>query len=147
MPTPSSFYPRVFALVVAVLLGYALMLIFVPFIGPMAWAAFLAFLLYPLNLRLRRRLKGREAAAGVLTVLAPVIILLPLSALSIDFVSQISALLQRLQKSAADTRHQVAVGSTAISLDCSGQRLAGGAYGDLRGARCSPGWSPARARC
>jgi len=44
---PSSFYPRIFALVVAAILGYALILIFAPFIGPMAWAAFLAFLLYP----------------------------------------------------------------------------------------------------
>jgi hypothetical protein len=34
MPTTSSFYPRIFALVVAVVLGYALILIFAPFIGP-----------------------------------------------------------------------------------------------------------------
>jgi predicted PurR-regulated permease PerM len=102
MPTPSSFYPRIFALVVASVLGYALILIFAPFIGPMTWAAFLAFLLYPLNLRLRRRFAGKAAAAGVMTILAPLIILLPLSALSIDFAAQISALLQRLQKSAAE---------------------------------------------
>jgi len=102
MPTPSSFYPRIFALVVAVILGYALILIFAPFIGPMAWAAFLAFLLYPLNLRLRRRLSGSGVAAGVLTLLAPIIILLPLSAISIDFVAQASALMQKLQKSAAE---------------------------------------------
>src|ERR1035438_8584673 len=101
MPTPSSFYPRVFALVVAAVLGYALILIFAPFIGAMTWAAFLAFLLYPLNFRLRRRFAGRAVAAGVLTVLAPVVILLPLSALSIDFVAQISTLLQKLQQSAA----------------------------------------------
>ena len=102
MPASSSFYSRIFALVVAAVLGYALILIFVPFLGPMAWAAFLAFLLYPLNLRLRRRFRGKSVAAGVLTILAPIIILLPLSALSIDFVSQISALLQTLQKSAAE---------------------------------------------
>jgi predicted PurR-regulated permease PerM len=102
MPAQSSFYPRVFALVVAAALGYALILIFVPFIGPMTWAAFLAFLLYPVNLRLRRRVGGRGGAAGVLTFLAPIIILLPLSALSIDFVTQISALMQKLQKSAAE---------------------------------------------
>ncbi|MEP6547593.1 MAG: AI-2E family transporter [Gammaproteobacteria bacterium] len=100
MPTSSSFYPRIFALVVAAVLGYALLLIFVPFLGPMTWAAFLAFLLYPLNLRLRRRFRGKGAAAGVLTLLAPIVILLPLSALSIDFVAQISTLLQKLQKSA-----------------------------------------------
>ena len=102
MAAPSSFYPRIFALVVAVILGYALILIFAPFIGPMAWAAFLAFLLYPLNLRLRRRLSGSGVAAGVLTLLAPIIILLPLSAISIDFVAQASALMQKLQKSAAE---------------------------------------------
>jgi predicted PurR-regulated permease PerM len=100
MPWPSSFYPRVFALIVAAVLGYALILIFVPFIRPMTWAAFLAFLLYPLNLRLRRRFSGPGLAAGILSLLAPIIILLPLSALSIEFVAQISVLLQKMQKSA-----------------------------------------------
>jgi predicted PurR-regulated permease PerM len=100
MPAASNFYPRIFALVVAAVLGYALVLIFVPFLAPMTWAAFLAFLLYPANLRLRRRFKGRSGAAGVLTFLAPIVILLPLSALSIDFVAQISTLLQKLQRTA-----------------------------------------------
>jgi predicted PurR-regulated permease PerM len=102
MPTPSTFYPRIFALIVAAVLGYALILIFAPFIRPMVWAAFLAFLLYPLNQRLRRRFSGGGIAAGALTLLAPIVILLPLSALSIDFVAQISALMQKLQKSAAE---------------------------------------------
>ena len=102
MPATPSFYSRVFALAVAAALGYALLLIFRPFALPMTWAAFLAFLLFPVNLRWRRRLKGRSIAAGVLTVLAPIVILLPLSALSVEFVSQISALLRQLQKSATD---------------------------------------------
>lgn len=101
MPTPSSFYPRIFAMVVAAVLGYALFLIFAPFALSMTWAAILAFLLFPLNLRLRRRLRGRSAAAGVLTALTPIILLLPLSAVSIDFFAQISTLLQKMQKSAA----------------------------------------------
>src|SRR5260221_2717664 len=100
MPATSTFYPRVFALVVAVVLGYALVLIFTPFFGSMTWVAFLAFLLFPLNVRLRRHLRGKGLAAGVLTLLAPVTILLPLSALSIEFVTQISGLLQELQKAA-----------------------------------------------
>jgi predicted PurR-regulated permease PerM len=100
MPSTSTFYQRVFALVVAAALGYALVLIFTPFFGSMTWAAFLAFLIFPLNIRWRRHLRGRGAAAGVLTVLAPIVILLPLSALSIEFVSQISGLLQRLQQAA-----------------------------------------------
>jgi len=96
----STFYSRVFALVVASLLGYALFLIFRPFFAAMCWAVFLAFLLYPLNLRWRRRLHGKSRAAVLLTILAPITILLPLSALSIEFVAQISALLQKLQPGA-----------------------------------------------
>ncbi|HEX3912186.1 MAG TPA: AI-2E family transporter [Steroidobacteraceae bacterium] len=101
MPATASFYSRVFTVAVAAILAYALLLIFKPFALPMTWAAFLAFLLYPLNLRLRRRFKGNTVAAGALTVLAPVGILLPLSALSVEFVSQISALLKQMQKSAS----------------------------------------------
>jgi len=102
MQTTARFYPRVFALVVAAVLGYGLILIFLPFITSIAWAAFLAFLLYPLNLRLRRRFAGQGTAAGVLTALAPIVIVLPLSALSIDFVTQISTLMQSVQKAAAE---------------------------------------------
>src|SRR5450432_4050114 len=102
MPATPNFYSRVFALAVAAVLGYALILIFAPFAIPMTWAAFLAFLLFPLNLRLRRRLKGKTLAAGLLTVLAPLVILLPLSALSVQFVAQISALLKQVQKSATE---------------------------------------------
>src|SRR5271163_890939 len=102
MTAASNFYPRVFTLVIAGVLGYALILIFVPFLAPMTWAAFLAFLLYPLNLRLRRRLHGRARAAALLAVLTPITILLPLSALSIEFVAQISVLLQKLQQTARE---------------------------------------------
>ncbi|MGA2839202.1 MAG: hypothetical protein ABSG18_03325, partial [Steroidobacteraceae bacterium] len=101
MPAMSTFYQRVFALVVAAVLGYALVKIFTPFFGAMAWAAFLAFLLLPLNVRWRRHLRGNGVTAGVLTILAPITILLPLSALSIDFVTQISELVRKLQKAAA----------------------------------------------
>jgi predicted PurR-regulated permease PerM len=102
MAPNSSFYPRVFALVVAAILGYALILIFEPFAIPLSWAAFLAFLLYPLNVRLRRRFNGRSLSAALLTALAPLVILLPLSALSVEFVSQVSTLLRKLQKAATE---------------------------------------------
>ncbi len=93
----STLYPRVFALVVAAALGYALVLIFRPFLNALAWAAFLAFLLHPINAALRRRLRGPSAAATLLTVAAPVVILLPLAALSLEFVAQVSTLVSRLQ--------------------------------------------------
>ena len=95
-----TFYSRVFALVVTALLAYALVLIFTPFFSALCWAAFLAFLLYPLNLRLRSRLHGRTHAAALLTLLTPVVILLPLSAVSIEFVAQIAVLVQKLQEAA-----------------------------------------------
>jgi len=47
-------------------LGYALFLIFAPFAGAICWAVFLAFLLFPLNARLRRRLRGHPALAAAL---------------------------------------------------------------------------------
>jgi len=98
MAVTSKFYQRVFALAVAAILGYALLRIFLPFADALAWAAFLAFLLFPINIRLRRRFGGRRAlAAALLTILAPIVVLLPLSALSFAFVTQISALLRKLQ--------------------------------------------------
>ena len=102
MPTQSAFYPRVFSLVVAAALGYALWRIFTPFFNALSWAMFLAFLLYPVNLRLRRHLRGKGRAAGVLTVLTPIVILLPLSALSVAFVTEISGLVRALQQRARD---------------------------------------------
>ncbi len=102
MPTQPVFYSRVFGLVVAALLGYALLRIFAPFFNAMSWAAFLAFLLYPLNLSLRRRLHGNARAAAVLTVLTPIVVLLPLSALSVEFVAQVSALVRVLQQRARE---------------------------------------------
>ena len=107
MSDTSRFYPRIFALVVAAALGVAVWRILQPFLGPMTWAAFLAFMLYPLNLRLRRRFRGnRTAAAGVLAVCAPIVVFLPLSALSIEFVAQISSLLRRFQATAPNSNIQ-----------------------------------------
>ena len=76
--------------------------IFTPFFGTMSWAVFLAFLLYPVNLQPsaaapRQRPRGRR-----LTVLTPIVILLPLWALSIEFVAQISGLLRTLQQRARE---------------------------------------------
>jgi predicted PurR-regulated permease PerM len=101
MTTKDPFYARVVALIVAGALGYALFLIFAPFAGELCWAAFLAFLLHPVNLRLRRRLRGRSRAAGLLTVVVPLGVLLPFSALSVAFVAQIRTLSAQLQAAAA----------------------------------------------
>ena len=102
MKLPSTFYARVFALAVAALLAWALFRIFAPFSDSIAWAAFLAFLLFPLNVRLLRRFRGRAApAAGVLTIVAPVAVLLPLGALTVEFIAQIELLVRKLQGATA----------------------------------------------
>src|SRR5450432_140915 len=102
MKSHPEFYARVFTLAVAAALGYALFLIFAPFAGAICWAVFLAFLLFPLNARLRRRLRGHPAlAAGLLTVLVLLGVLLPFSALSVEFVAQVAALSGQLQAAAA----------------------------------------------
>ncbi len=102
MLVDSPFYARVFALAIAAILGLAVWKIFLPFADSVAWAAFLAFLLDPVNLRLRRRFGGNIVmVAALLTLLAPIVVLLPLSALLIEFVAQISSLVRELQAATA----------------------------------------------
>jgi len=96
-----AFYARTFALLATLGLGYALWLIFSPFLSAIGWAAFLALILYPPNVYLRRKFRGsRAGAALVITVLTPVVILAPVSLLAAAFVSQARALVRLLQDSA-----------------------------------------------
>jgi predicted PurR-regulated permease PerM len=83
--------------VVLVILGATLMIL-APVRGAIAWAAFLAFLLLPLQRRLTRRFGGRpSAAAGVLTGLAPFVLLVPMALLGMAFAQQIGTLVGPLQ--------------------------------------------------
>lgn len=89
------FYARTFTLVTALALGIALSKILEPFLGPLLWAIFLAFLLYPLHVRLTRRLRNRAHwSAFALTMLTLVVFVGPLTALSAAFVSQAGELIQ-----------------------------------------------------
>jgi predicted PurR-regulated permease PerM len=94
----SRFYARVFALVTAAILGYALVGILRPFVGPILWALLLAFLLFPLNTALRRRRgERRAAAAGVLTLIVIVVLIGPALLLGVAFANQAGDLFRRLQ--------------------------------------------------
>ncbi len=78
-------------------MGYLLLRIFRPFYGPILWAFLLAFLLFPLNERLRRRLKGRRGlAATILTVAVVIGIAVPVVVGSVAFAKQAVELAQRL---------------------------------------------------
>ncbi len=97
----NHFYPRVFGLVAAALLGVALFKILQPFIGPILWSVLLAFLLFPLNQALRRALRGRRAAAAILLTLGVILLLVgPALFLAVAFTRQASDLFQRLQAAA-----------------------------------------------
>ncbi len=104
-PTDSRFYPRAFALVTAILLGVAVFKILQPFIGPLLWAALLAFILFPVNQALRRAMRGRKGAAALLlTLVVVLVIVIPAVLLAAVFVAQASDLLSRLP-AAVDRYH------------------------------------------
>jgi predicted PurR-regulated permease PerM len=109
VPVRDRFYARTFALVTALVLGIALFKIVEPFAGPLLWAMFIAFLLYPLHVWLTRRLKGRaQLSAALLTVLTLIVLVGPLAALSAAFAAQVGDLLQTVQSTVADqTRNNV----------------------------------------
>jgi len=92
---------RWFTIGAVVILLLAVWLILRPLILPIAWAAILSFLMHPLQVKLTRRLKGRQTlAASILTGLTPVAIFAPLALVSIAFVQQIVALTTSLQQNA-----------------------------------------------
>lgn len=97
-PVRDRFYARTFALVTCLVLGVALFKIVQPFLGPLLWAIFIAFLLYPLHLRLAVRLRGKpQWSAALLTALTFVVIIGPLTGLSAAFAAQVGDLLQLFQ--------------------------------------------------
>jgi predicted PurR-regulated permease PerM len=101
--TEDRFYARSFALVATAALGLAFYRIIEPFLGPVTWAIFLAFLVYPLHVRLTRRLKGRaQLSAFTLTMLMLILFLGPLTALSAAFAAQVGQLVQFAQTTVAD---------------------------------------------
>ena len=69
-----------------------------PFLGPLAWAIFLGFLLQPLQARLTKWMRGRASiSAFALTILVLVLFLGPMTALAISFARQATDLAGRLQ--------------------------------------------------
>lgn len=95
----SPFYRRGFAIATLLLVGYLLFRVLEPFLGPMVWAAFLAFMLHPLHLRWTRRFNGRSTlSAALITVLTPVAILIPLAVVGGVFAAQAAELASRAQE-------------------------------------------------
>jgi predicted PurR-regulated permease PerM len=93
---------RWFTIGIVVIVLWAVWLILRPLAEAMAWAAMLAFLLYPVQLKLARRFGNRRtAAAGVLVGLTPIAIFGPLTLIGLAFAQQISSLTTTLQQNPA----------------------------------------------
>jgi predicted PurR-regulated permease PerM len=108
-----EFYTKAFFVALVALVAYGLLLVLQPFAGSMAWAIFLAFLLYPVHVWLTRKLRGRAGySAGILTGLTPFALLTPLAFLGIVFANQARALVGYIQQS--DLRLD---GSTLVHLE------------------------------
>ncbi len=87
------------------MLSYALLLILKPFIGPIVWAALLAFLLFPWNRKLSRKLKGRRSlAAFLLTVGVTLGIVIPFVFLGVAFADEVTGLIHRVSDTASRYR-------------------------------------------
>jgi predicted PurR-regulated permease PerM len=102
----STFYPRVFGLVTALVLGVAVFLIIRPFVGPILWAALLALMLFPINRKLRAMLRGSTLAAFALTFASVLVLVVPATVLGIVFGRQAADLVGQLQTSAAELQIQ-----------------------------------------
>jgi predicted PurR-regulated permease PerM len=108
LPLPPSsngdqFYSRAFAIGITALLAVALYAILSPFFGPLLWALFIAFLLYPIHVRFTARLRNRpNISAGLLTAATLIILVGPLTAMSAAFASQAMDLIEWIQSVLGD---------------------------------------------
>ena len=103
MTSDQAFYARTFTLIALAVLGYLVYQMLSPFLAPLVWALFIAFLLNPIHIRLVRRLGGRaNLSAALLTFATLVIVLGPLTALGAAFAAQVTDLLRYAQEFAAE---------------------------------------------
>jgi predicted PurR-regulated permease PerM len=94
----SRFYGRVFAIFAAAAVAVALFYTLRPFIVPGLWACLFTAILHPLKDRLERKRKwGAGRTAGVLTATAAVVIVLPITLVSLIFARQAAELLNVIQ--------------------------------------------------
>ncbi len=116
------FYARAFALLGLLGLGYLLYLVLSPFLAPIAWALFIAFLVYPLHRRLVRRLGGRAAlSAARLTVLVFRVVIGPLTGLGAAFAQQATDLTKYVQEFVVE--HKPATASDLAELPVLGPAI------------------------
>ncbi len=94
-----TLYRNGFVIVIVALFALALYWMLAPFWGALAWGICLAFLLAPVQSWLTRKLHGRAGlAAGIITLLVPVLLAGPLVSLGLAFANQVAELATYLQQ-------------------------------------------------
>jgi predicted PurR-regulated permease PerM len=95
----SRFYTRCFLIGTILVLGWLLLQFLDPFWAPLGWAAILAFMLYPLQKRLTKKLRGKAGySAGILTGLTPFFIIAPIVGFGVVFAQQVTLLIGYLRE-------------------------------------------------
>ena len=93
-----QYYQRLLGTVLLLIIAYLVFRIIEPFLGPIAWALFIGFLLQDRQQVLTKWMRGRASiSAFTLTILVLVLFLGPLTALAIAFTGQATELAGRLQ--------------------------------------------------
>jgi predicted PurR-regulated permease PerM len=92
------FYRRVFGLVAAAVIGWLVWRILEPFVGPLVWGVFLAFLLQPAQRRLAAGFGDRPSLAAFVVVLFTLVLLAgPMTLLGGMFAAQARTLVDAVQ--------------------------------------------------
>ena len=113
--TSDVFYARTFALLTLLVLGFLIYRILLPFFEPLAWAAFIGLLLYPMHRWLVRKLGGHASVSAFgLTLLAVVFVIGPLTALGAAFVVQAAQLLNFVQQLASEAGGAASSGLASV---------------------------------
>ena len=108
-----QFYQRLLGTALLLIITYLVFRIIEPFLGPIAWALFIGFLLQDQQQRLTKWMRGRASiSAFTLTMLVLILFLGPLTALAIAFTGQATELAGRLQAWLGDRQ-----GTTIRELD------------------------------
>jgi predicted PurR-regulated permease PerM len=92
-----QFYQRLLGVACLSLIALLVYKIIEPFLGPIAWALFIGFLLQPAQARFGKWLRGRTSiSAFLLTILVLLLFLGPMTALAVAFAQQAAELAGRL---------------------------------------------------
>jgi predicted PurR-regulated permease PerM len=94
----SDFYRRAFGVATVIVLGYLLLRLLSPFWSALEWAGVLAFVLFPLQVSLSRKLAGRRGlSAAILTTATPFVIIAPLIIVALAFAREATSLIAYLR--------------------------------------------------